>query len=185
MHVGEYVLALVGIVLGLAIADLALSTHRLIRRRADVKFSLVPIIAALIALGLVFLNFWGDYSRFKNLTRISLWEALPNLAILFLNFLIAASALPDEWEGKLDMWDYYLKNRRQFWVLIAIAGVVANLYNASDRWPPRLEDYEGIALTLAFAVPLCIFRSHWLHLLLSAGFLFILVATAGSQVISG
>jgi len=33
MHVGDYILALVAIVLGLAITDLAFSTHRLIRRR--------------------------------------------------------------------------------------------------------------------------------------------------------
>lgn len=63
MHVGEYILALVSIVLGLALADLAFSTHRLIRRHADVRFDAAPIIAALVAAYLVFLNFWGDYNH--------------------------------------------------------------------------------------------------------------------------
>ena len=127
MHVGEYILALVIIVLGLAIADLAISTHRLIRRRADVKFDAAPILAALIASYLVFLNFWGDYSHFRTVTSAGLWSTLPNLAILFVNFLIAAAALPDEWKGNLDLWtakgkENLLRNVPEEWAA-GIAGM--------------------------------------------------------------
>ena len=114
MHVGDYVLALVAIVLGLAITDLAFSTHRLIRRRAEVKFDVVPIVAALTAAYFVFVNFWGDYHHFQHVTSAGLWQTLPNLAILFLNFLVASVALPDEWNGKMDLWEYICRSAESF-----------------------------------------------------------------------
>jgi hypothetical protein len=185
MHVGEYILALVIIVLGLAIADLAISTHRLIRRRADVKFDAAPILAALIAAYLVFLNFWGDYSHFRTVTSAGLWSTLPNLAILFVNFLIAAAALPDEWKGNLDLWKFYLSTRRQFWVLIAIADVIASIYNAVYNWPLPISVYASATLTLIFAAILWVSERRWVHLFLASAFLAMLVFGTRDFVISG
>lgn len=185
MHVGEYLLALVGIVLGLAVADLGISTHRLIRRRADVRFAIVPILTAVIAFYLVLLNFWGDYSILRAVTQVSLWSILPNLLVLFLTFLIAASALPDEWEGKLDLWQYYLGARRQFWMLVALAGIAANMYDAARHWPPRPADYVSVIVTVAFAGPLWLSERRWVHLVLVSIFLAMIVFMAGDLVISG
>ena len=185
MHVGEYLLALVGIVLGLALADLGISTHRLIRRRADVKFDVMPILTAAIAAYLVFLNFWGDFARFRNLTEASLWSTLPNLLVLFLSFLIAAAALPDEWEGKLDLWEFYLHARVQFWLLVGAAGVAATLYEAAGHWPPRTDDYVSIGLTLPFAIIPCITKRHWIHVLVAVLFLIVIIAMTYDYVIRG
>lgn len=185
MHVGEYILALVSIVLGLALTDLAFSTHRLIRRRADVKFDPAPIIAALVAAYLVFLNFWGDYHHYRTVTEAGLWPTLPNFAILFINFLIAAAALPDEWDGKLDLWEYYLGTRRQFWTLVAIGTLLATAYNAVNEAHLPISGYISAALVVAFAATLCISQRRWVHLGLASAFLALLVFGNGDFVISG
>ena len=185
MHVGEYLLALVGIVLGLALADLAYSAHRLIRRRAEVKFDAAPILCALIAALLVFLNFWGDYAVLHGMTEAPLWSIMPNLTLLFLNYLIAAAALPDEWDGELDLWTFYLQNRRQFWVLLAIAGIVATAYNAAHSWPPTLMDVISCVVTLVFAAVACLTRRRWLQLSLLVIFLASLAISSAGLNIAG
>lgn len=185
MHVGEYILVLVTIVLGLALTDLAFSTHRLIRRRAEVKFDAAPILAALLASYLVFANFWGDYGHYRNITSASLWATLPNLAILFVNFLIAAAALPDEWDGNIDLWDYYLSTRRQFWTLIAIGTLLALLYNVVNHKLLPISAYVSAALVLALITILCVSRRRWLHLAFLSGLLAMLIFANGDFVISG
>ena len=187
MHVGEYILALVIIVLGLALTDLALSTHRLIRRRADVKFDVTPIIAALLAAYLVFANFWGDYRHFQGVTSAGLWETLPNLAILFLNFLVAAAALPDHWEGKLDLWQYYLAARRQFWVLVGLTSLVASVYFVATTWPQRfpLAIYASGPIVITICATLCFTTRRWLHLLLLSALFATIVFGNGDLRIAG
>lgn len=185
MHVGEYILVLVSIVLGLALTDLAFSTHRLIRRRADVKFDATPILAALLAAYLVFTNFWGDYRHYRIATSASLWATLPNLAILFVNFLIAAAALPDDWNGKIDLWQNYLATRRQFWILITIGTLMALVYNAVNQRLLPVSAYVSAALVLALAATLCITERRWVHVGLLGAILAMLVLGNGDLVISG
>ncbi len=185
MHVGEYILVLVSIVLGLALTDLAFSTHRLIRRRADVKFDATPILAALLAAYLVFTNFWSDYGHYRTVTSAALWETLPNLAILFVNFLIAAAALPDEWEGEIDLWQYYLATRRQFWILIAIGTLTALAYGAVNLRPLPISAFISAGLVLILAATLCITERRWVHVGLLCALLAMLVAGNGDPVIFG
>jgi len=185
MHVGEYILVLVSIVLGLALTDLAFSTHRLIRRRADVKFDAASILAAMLAAYLVFANFWGDYGHYRTVTSASLWATLPNLAILFVNFLIAAAALPDKWEGKIDLWQYYLATRRQFWILIVIGTLLALVYNVLNQRLLPLSGYVSAALVVALATILCVTERRWLHVGLLCTLLAMLVFGNGDLVIYG
>lgn len=185
MHVGEYILVLVSIVLGLALTDLAVSTHRLIRRRADIKFDAAPILAALLASYLVFANFWGDYAHYRAVTSAALWPTLPNLAILFVNFLIAAAALPDEWEGKMDLWQYYLATRRQFWILIAIGTLIALAYNVLNHSLLPISAYISAALVVLLAATLCTTERRWVHLGLLSASLALLIFGNGDFVISG
>ena len=185
MHVGEYILVLVSIVLGLALTDLAFSTHRLIRRRADVEFDAAPVLAALLAAYLVFANFWGDYRHYRTVTSASLWATLPNLAILFVNFLIAAAALPDEWHGKIDLWQHYLATRRQFWILVAIGTLTALVYGAMNERLLPVSAYISAALVLALAGALCITERRWVHIGLLCGLLAMMVVGNGDLMISG
>jgi hypothetical protein len=53
----EYLLALVSILIGLAIADLSMSLHRLLRARHHVKWDWLPLAAASLVM-LLILEFW-------------------------------------------------------------------------------------------------------------------------------
>lgn len=185
MHVGEYILVLVSIVLGLALTDLAFSTHRLIRRRADVKFDATPILAALLAAYVVLNNFWRAYRHFQAVTSASLWTTLLTLALLFVNFLIAAAALPDEWDGKIDLWQYYLSTRRQFLILVAIGTLIALVYNTLNDRELAISAFVSTALILTAAATLSLTERRWVHVGVLCGALAMLVLGNGDVVISG
>lgn len=104
---------------------------------------------------------------------------------MFVNFLIAAAALPDEWTGKLDLWEYYLATRRQFWALIAIATLIAIAYNAAGDWRLPISAYVSGAVVVLLAITLCISERRWVHLGLLCAFLLLLVLGNGDFVISG
>ena len=93
--------------------------------------------------------------------------------------------MPDEWEGKLDLWAFYLNNRIQFWVLVGLAGTAVNFYNMLNHWPPAIGDFAGTVITWAFAIAACLTRRWWLNLLITAGFLALIIAMSGNPVIRG
>ncbi|MET0294591.1 MAG: hypothetical protein ABW042_06190, partial [Phenylobacterium sp.] len=119
MSASDYVSSFVAIVLGLAVADLAASLHRLLRARARVKWDHMPLLAALGAGLSCVSGWWGLYDDFSG--QVSLVEFLPTLVVLVLLFLLASAALPDEVPAEgIDLRAYYMENRRYFWGLFAL-----------------------------------------------------------------
>lgn len=57
----EYLLALVSILIGLAVADLATCMHRLLRARSRVRWDWLPLASALIVMLLILQFWWGFY----------------------------------------------------------------------------------------------------------------------------
>jgi hypothetical protein len=116
----EYALGLFAVLIGLAVVDIATSFHRLIRNKASVKWDPLALLAALYALCTaiyMWFDLWGV--RHFDATRHFLFY-LVLVAVLFVLFLIAASSLPDEANGSIDLRDYYAGNRRYFWFLVAL-----------------------------------------------------------------
>ena len=132
----EYVLPMVSILIGLAIGDLSLSLHRLLRARRRVEWDWLPLAAALLVI-LLILQFWWEFytiGRAEVWTRY--WGFLILAAALISMFLLASAALPDavpdDW---LDLTAYYDENRRYFWVLFAVFTVLAfvlDFFGVSD-----------------------------------------------------
>jgi cytochrome bd-type quinol oxidase subunit 2 len=128
----EYVLAFVSIVVGLAVADLATSLHRLLRARDRVRWDWLALTTAVLA-ALAVLQFWWSFFRTGHAPVWRVYGAfLPLLALVVVLVLLAAAALPDEVPpGGLDLGAYYEGNARYFWVLfallIALAAVVSLL----------------------------------------------------------
>jgi hypothetical protein len=132
----EYVLPMVSILIGLAIGDLSLSLHRLLRARRRVKWDWLPLAAALLVV-LLILQFWWEFygiGRAEVWTRY--WGFLILAAALISMFLLASAALPDEVPSDgLDLAVYYDENRRYFWILFALFAVLAlvlDYFGASD-----------------------------------------------------
>jgi hypothetical protein len=131
IHAFEYSLGLFAVLIGLAVADVANSFHRLARSRFPVRWDPLALLAGgyalCMAVGMWF-DLWGV--RHFAATRhffFYLWM----IAAMFVLFLIAAAALPDEVHGPCDLGAHYADTRRYFWRLVALfqlAYLVNGLY---------------------------------------------------------
>jgi hypothetical protein len=116
----EYALGLFSVLIGLAIADIAMSFHRLMRRRATVRWDPLALLAALYAL-LIAIGMWFDLWGVRNVAAARhFFFYLIMVALLFIVFLIAAASLPDDVESGHDLAEFYSRNHRYFWLLITL-----------------------------------------------------------------
>ena len=114
MDTFEYITALVAVVIGLAIADLATSLHRLLRHRKVVRWDWVSPLAALVILAELF-NLWWRWRGFEGRT---IGEVLPYFLALILIYLAASITLPDEVPAEgLDLGRYFDEHRSYFWLV--------------------------------------------------------------------
>jgi hypothetical protein len=117
----EYILALVSILIGLAVADLSGSLHRLLRARRRVQWDWLPLAAALLVMMLI-LEFWWIFYGLGTSVAWTRYSAFLILAAsLVCMFLLASATLPDEvpQEG-IDLTRYYSDNGRYFWGLFGL-----------------------------------------------------------------
>jgi hypothetical protein len=116
----EYALGIFAVLIGLAVADIAASFHRLLRNKRQVRWDPLALLAASYALCMavyMWFDIWGV--RHFNATR-HFFFYVGLVAELFVLYLIAAASLPDECSGPVDLREYYLQNRRHFWVLVTL-----------------------------------------------------------------
>ena len=123
----EQALVLISIVLGVAITLELENLNRLIRA-PNVRWHWAQPIFAFFALMMV-LVFWWMMAARRDTGAITLGEFLPIMGLMIILVLTAAVALPDKVpeEGRLDMADYYMANRKYQWglvlALVAIIGL--------------------------------------------------------------
>ena len=92
MNSFDYITVLVAIMIGLAIADIASSLHRLLRAGKNVRWDwIAPTAAALVLLELF--NLWWKWHGFTGSTP---GEVMPYFGVLLLLYLAASASLPDE-----------------------------------------------------------------------------------------
>lgn len=117
----EYVLPMVSILIGLAVGDLSLSLHRLLRARRRVRWDWLPMATALLVLLLILDFWWAFYAMGRAEVWTRYWGFLILAAALICIFLLASAALPDEIPDEgLHLAVYYQENRRYFWMLFAL-----------------------------------------------------------------
>jgi hypothetical protein len=124
MRAFEYALGLFSVLIGLSIADIATSFHRLVRSRVPVNWDPLALLAALYAL-LIAIGMWFDLWGVRGVavTR-QFFFYLVMVATLFMVFLIAAASLPDDAGSEADLAQFYSGNRRYFWGLVALFQLV-------------------------------------------------------------
>jgi hypothetical protein len=116
----EYAIGVFAVLIGLAIADIATSFHRLLRSKSAVKWDPLALTAALYAVCMA-IYMWFDLWGVRNFaaTRNFVFYLLL-FAELFVLFLVAASSLPDEASTSVDLREFYAANRRNFWLLVVV-----------------------------------------------------------------
>ena len=167
----SYLAAFVTIVVAIAVGDLAISLHRLLRARRRVRWRPLPLLAALfvlLALLTLFFELW-TLTRLEALSYYALvWMLVPPL----LTFLAASAVLPDDIppEG-VDLDAFYFGERRYLYAVLALAFLAdaVDSVTQNDFWmlgqPELLWGYFAPlnALALAAFVAMWISARPWVH----------------------
>lgn len=120
----SFLLPLVSVLVGLAVAHVVQSLHQLLRARPRVRWDALPLGAALLAV-LTVLNFWWSFYGFQTTgAYLSIAGFLPLLAELVLLYLLAAASLPEFPNGVpdegFDLGAFYDANGPYFWTVFAL-----------------------------------------------------------------
>lgn len=178
MDLAAHVSVFVGIIVGIAVADLGLSLHRLLVPKGPVRWDwLSPGLALLMMLNLVGI-WWGTYSWYSDAGRFSMSAFLPDVAMLMLNFLAAAAALPDDVPAEgIDLRAHYWRVSRYFWTIMALVHAMVLVFVALRTTPSGagtldlLRSQTPTLALLAGSLLAVLFRRAWLHSLVLAAFL--------------
>ena len=163
------VLVFVSMLIGLGVADLLLSLHRLLRARRRVRWDGLPLLVAFLVL-LVIVQMWWLIAQ-PGAKSMTIGAFLPTLVELILLFLLAAACLPDEVppEG-MDLKAYYHENGAYIWSLFAAALgwlIASDVVRAFPRvgLPRALQPQFEDLTVLAVMISLIFVRNRWWHAL--------------------
>jgi hypothetical protein len=174
MHAFEYLVGLVSILVGIALADIALSLHRLLRAKGRVRWHWQSLASTLLVV-VVVLDLWWSLRQLENAgITITVALFLPLLCALFVFFLLAAAALPDEVpEAGVDLREYYEGNRRYFWTLFALYVLLSSvhvitMFSAVHGWQFAIQQRLPANLmpnlfTIGLMASLVFIRRSWWH----------------------
>jgi hypothetical protein len=174
----EYEAIYFGIIVGLALANILTSVHKLVEAGSRVRWGWMAPASAAYAATLTINEFWYVWIRQHDGHRTILtWYPL---AVAFaLLFLLCAAALPDDAElGEVDLTHYYMENRHRFWGFSA--GLHAfNLVSWAVRFAVfgatlQFAKDNGLAIVLngvefVLSLTLVFTRAKWWHALVLVG----------------
>lgn len=169
MSVVEFILGFAGIIIGLGVADLLVSFHRLLRAADRVKWDWLALSFAALMLFTSVCFWWFSYSWYSASSTVTIASFLPKMAFLCLTFLQMAAALPDEVpEHGVVLRDFYMSSARHLWTLVSASLLLSLVIGIADdgrelaaavgsRWPVFIS--TGLALACLRS------RRVWLHAL--------------------
>jgi hypothetical protein len=170
MNAAEYVSVLVSIVIGLALADVLFSLHRLLRAGRRVKWDWAAPLSALLVVMVLMMMWWSFYQPAGQAAPLTIAQFLPSFVLLVLLFLLAGAVLPDEVPAEgLSLKTYYDANGPYFWGLFAatlawVIGTSAVAQVQAGRAPPDiLRDNLVEFVILGVFVSLVFVRRRWWH----------------------
>jgi hypothetical protein len=157
MSLVERVDVLVAIILGLALAELATSFHRLMRAGKRVQWDWMSPALAFVMLLETVQFWWLSKAWYANATELRLLDFLPRLLLLLLIYLLAAAALPDEVPEKgINLRTFYVDTSRYFWALVSLLTVFimifvipSSLHSDYLGGLARHELLDGVVLVMA------------------------------------
>lgn len=149
----SFLLPLVSVLVGLAVADVVQSLHWLIRARRRVRWDPLPLGAALLAV-LTVLNFWWSFYSFQaSDAYLSIAGFLPLGVELVLLYLLGAAALPEFPNGVseegFDLRAFYTEQGPYFWIVFALFVAAITADGVIQQTYAGEADLEGMT---AFAV---------------------------------
>lgn len=172
----EYFSIFNGIVVALAIENVASSFHKLFEAGDRVRWHwMAPATAIVSAVGTLG-QFWLWWvGRNVQLANPMFLNFLPGAVAAILLYLVCAAALPDTVpETGIDLKDFYFSSRRQFWILVAAATLLGACVNAWSmvraNFDPQFVRLNapillGTLAAASIAFSLVYVRASWWHTL--------------------
>lgn len=155
MPAHDYAITFVAVVVGLGVADLLQSLHRLIRARRRVRWAALPLLWAGLALLLVINFWWGIFQGATGLQEVtSAGGFVLHLALPIALYLICAAVLPDEVPpAGLDLERVFFSERRYFFsLLLLVLGIISVQVSViAEGWEPNRLNVLRIAFMLLIA----------------------------------
>jgi hypothetical protein len=169
MSAFDYALGLVSILVGLALADVAASLHRLLRQGGLVKWDGRVVLCVVLVI-ITITGMWFEIWSIRSVRAVLSYPFYLSLFFEFMVlFLVCAACLPDEPEEGCDLGAFYEGNRTYLWLLFALFQTSFFLHwiyfarlHMSNRWPPLLSG-AWVGLPLLVFVFLAMIRSRWFH----------------------
>ena len=163
----EFILTFASLLVGLALADITTSLHRLLRARARVRWDWLPLAATALVVLTVIQFWWAFYGIGRATAWTSYGRFVPLVALLMVMFLLASAALPDEVppEGT-DLSTYYAGNGRYFWSLFALFILLAIPVGAiayQAGWVVLVRQQTANLLLAGVLVSLAVVRQRRFH----------------------
>lgn len=141
----QYILPLISVVIGIALSDVALSLHRLIRARDRVRWDWLPLFTAVIGILAVLQVWWAFYHSQNTDFYETLYGFLPFAAQLLTLVLLNAASLPDRIpEEGLDMRAFYEKSAPYFWSAYAFYLFLVVAHRVGARLMNGLPEGVGV-----------------------------------------
>ena len=148
MSIADFVLGFVAIIIGLGVADLLTSLHKLLRAGRRVKWHWATPALAILMLLVTLALWWWSFVWFSGVASATIADFLPKFLVLIVGFLMMAAALPDDVpDSGIDLAQFYVSSRVHLWSLMsATLGAIVLIY-WTDHWS------VGVGRLLAFTWP--------------------------------
>jgi len=170
----EYLLLFAAVILGLAVSELAIATHRLVNTNERVRWDgLAPLAASVVFLKII-TQWWSWYAA-ESLPGGLRFEMFIGVIVGgVLLFLLAAMVLPEASHGnaEVNLAHHFERVRRRFWLTFAAHWVVAT---AVSIWAQvalagaHFSPFSWAYLMVPVTVGLALVRSRWIQALALIG----------------
>jgi hypothetical protein len=170
MSIADFVLAFVGIIIGLGVADLLVSVHKLLRAGRRVKWHWATPVLAILMLLVTLVLWWWSFVWFSDIQSETIAAFFPRFGVLIAAFLMMAAALPDDVpDSGIDLRQFYFSSRIHLWSLMSVTlgGIV--LLHFADNWSLGATRMPATAwlpmISFALAVIATFTPRMWVHAL--------------------
>ena len=117
----EHILAFAALIIGLGVADMLMSFHKLVRARERVHWDWLTLSFAAMALVLPLVEWWWSFSWIRRFQPTTIAGFVPLFVFLSLGFLLMAAALPDDVPKQgIDLRQFYVSARVHLWTLVLL-----------------------------------------------------------------